>query len=169
MSTLSVDTIQGQTAAAKVIFPAGVVVQTTFHSFGTATDFSTNSDADVGGSTVTFTPKFASSILILTMSVNIQLKRTNSNQGGTINFVVDGVNINHPTSNQDYEHYINMNSGNTNFYTRTHKEVSINASNTNAKTVKLVARPHDINDTGIFRVNPGGYFNSSIKIQEIAQ
>ena len=168
-STLTVDNIVGATTAANVKLPAGCVVQTTFHTFSNATEFNSNSDADVGGSTVTFTPKFASSILILTMSVNIQLKRTNSNQGGTINFVVDGVNINHPTSNQDYEHYINMNSGNTNFYTRTHKEVSINASNTNAKTVKLVARPHDINDTGIFRVNAGGYFNSSIKIQEIAQ
>ena len=169
MSTLSVDTIQGQTAAAKVIFPAGVVVQTKFHSFSTATDFNTNSDADVGGSTVTFTPKFASSLLILTMSVSIQINRSHSNEGGTVNFVVDGVNINHPTNNADYEHYINMNSGNTNLYTRTHKEVSMNASNTNAKTVKLVARPHDINNSGVLRVNPTGYFNSTIKIQEIAQ
>ena len=169
MSTLSVDTIQGKTTAGTLAMPAGTVVQTTFHSFATATDFSSNSDADVGGSTVTFTPKFASSILILTMSVSIQINRNNSNNGGTINFVVDGVNISHPTNNADYEHYINMNSGNTNLYTRTHKEVSMNASNTNAKTVKLVARPHDTGDSGVFRVNPTGYFNSTIKIQEIAQ
>ena len=168
-STLTVDNIVGATTAANVKLPAGSIVQTTFHTFSTQTEFNSNSDADVGSSTVTFTPKFASSVLVLTMSVSIQIKRSNSNNGGTVNFVVDGVNINHPSSNADYEHYISVNSGNTNFYTRTHKEVSISASNTNAKTIKLVARPHDINDTGIFRVNPGGVFNSTIKIQEIAQ
>ena len=128
-----------------------------------------DSDADIANSSFTFTPKFASSLLILTMSVSIQMNRLNSNEGGTVNFVVDGVNINHPTNNADYEHYINMNSGNTNLYTRTHKEVSMNASNTSAKTVKLVGRPHDINDSGVLRINPTGYFTSSIKIQEIAQ
>ena len=168
-STLTVDNIVGATTAANVKLPAGCVVQTTFHTFSTATDFNTDSDADVGGSTVTFTPKFASSLLILTMSVSIQINRLNSNEGGTVNFVVDGVNINHPTNSADYEHYINMNSGNTNLYTRTHKEVSINASNTSAKTVKLVGRPHDINDSGVLRINPTGYFTSSIKIQEVTQ
>ena len=168
-SILKTDKLEGVTASGTVQMPAGMVVQTSFHSFNTATTLNSDSDADVGGSSHTFTPKFASSLLILTMSVSIQLNRSNSNEGGTVNFVVDGVNISHPTNNADYEHYINMNSGNTNLYTRTHKEVSINASNTNAKTIKLVARPHDTADGGVLRVNPTGYYNSSIKIQEIAQ
>ena len=168
-SRLLVDKIEGKTTANSVAMPSGSVVQTSFHSFSTETIMNSNSDADVGGSTVTFTPKFASSLLILTMSVSIQVSRENSNNGGTVNFVVDGVNIDHPTNNADYEHYINMGSGNTSNYTRTHKEVSISASNTNAKTIKLVGRPHDINNTGVFKVNPTGYFNSTIKIQEIAQ
>ena len=103
------------------------------------------------------------------MSVSIQMNRSNSNNGGTVNFVVDGVNINHPTNNADYEHYINMISGHTNLYTRTHKEVSINASNTSAKTIKLVGRPHATGDSGLFAINPTGYFTSSIKIQEVTQ
>ena len=168
-STLTVDNIVGATTAANVKLPAGCVVQTTFHTFSNATEFNSNSDADVGGSTVTFTPKFASSILILTMSVSIQLNRSNSNNGGTVNFVVDGVNINHPGNNADYEHYINMNSGNTNLYMRSHKEVSVSASNTNAKTIKLVGRTTSTGDSGVFRINAYGNFTSSIKIQEIAQ
>ena len=65
MSTLKVDTIQGKTTAGTVAMPSGSVVQTSFHSFNTATTLNSNSDADVGGSSHTFTPKFASSLLIL--------------------------------------------------------------------------------------------------------
>ena len=168
-STLTVDNIVGATTAANVKLPAGCVVQTKFHTFTGETVLNSDSDADIGNSSFTFTPKFASSILILTMSVSIQINRLNSNNGGTVNFVVDGVNINHPTNSADYEHYINMNSGNTNLYTRTHKEVSINASNTSAKTIKLVGRPHATGDSGVLRINPTGYFTSSIKIQEVTQ
>lgn len=167
MSTLSVDTIQGKTTAGTVAMPAGMVVQTSFHTFSTETALGTNSDADIGGSSHTFTPKFASSLLILSTSLHIHINRSSSNEGGTYNFVVDGVNISH--ASEDYEHYINMNSGNTNVYMRSHKEVSVNASNTNAKTIKLVGRPHDINNSGVFRINAYGNFISSIKVQEITQ
>jgi len=169
MSTLKVDTIQGKTTSGTVAMPAGSVVQTSFHTFNTETALNSNSDADIGGASLTFTPKFASSLLILSCSVSIQINRNSSASGGTVNFVVDGVNIDHPTNSADYEHYINMNSGNTNNYTRTQKEVSVSASNTNAKTVKLVGRPQDTGDSGLLRINPSGYFNSTIKIQEIAQ
>ena len=171
-STLTVDNIVGATTAANVKLPAGCIVQTSFHTFSTETVLNSNSDADLGGSSHTFTPKFASSLLILSCSVHIQLQRDapGSNNGGTVNFVVDGVNINHPTNNADYEHYINQGgSGGTSFYTRTQKEVSISASNTNAKTIKLVGRPHDTANSGLLRINTQGYHSSSIKIQEIAQ
>ena len=171
MSTLRVDKIEGMDTASKVIMPAGSIVQTSFHTFSTETVLNSNSDADLGGSSHTFTPKFASSLLILSCSVHIQLQRDNpgSNNGGTVNFVVDGVNISHPTNNADYEHYINAGSAGTAFYTRTQKEVSISASNTNEKTVKLVGRPHDTANSGLLRINTQGYHSSSIKIQEIAQ
>ena len=167
MSTLSVDTIQGKTTAGTVAMPAGAVVQTTLHTFGTETVLSSDSDADIGSSTVTFTPKFASSLLILSCAVHVHINRSNSSNGGTYNFVVDGVNISH--ASEDYEHYINMNSGNTNLYMRSHKEVSVSASNTNAKTIKLVGRTTSTGDSGVFRINAYGNFTSSIKIQEIAQ
>ena len=166
-SRLLVDKIEGKTTANSVAMPSGSVVQTSFHSFSTETVLSSDSDADIGSSTVTFTPKFASSLLILSCSVHIHINRGDSNNGGTYNFVVDGVNINHAAD--DYEHYINMNSSNTNNYTRSHKEVSISASNTNTKTIKLTGRVHATGSSGVFRINAYGNFTSSIKIQEIAQ
>ena len=45
----------------------------------------------------------------------------------------------------------------------------MSASNTNAKTVKLVGRPYAIGDSGQAIVNNSANFTSSIKIQEIAQ
>ena len=167
MSTLKVDTIQGKTTAGTVAMPSGMVVQTSFHSFNTATTLNSDSDADLGGSSHTFTPKFASSLLLISYSVHVQMKRNTTAQGCTINVVVDSSNITH--SAQDYENYIAIGSGNTNNYLRIHKEVSMSASNTNAKTVKLVGRPYATGDSGQAIVNNSANFTSSIKIQEIAQ
>jgi len=167
MSTLSVDTIQGKTTAGTVAMPAGHVVQTSFHSFTTATTLNSNSDADVGGSSHTFTPKFASSLLILSYSVAVQLVRSNTFQGGTINFVVDGSLI--QSASEDYEVFLGLSSGSINNYLRVDKEVSMSASNTNAKTVKLMGRPYDTSNSGYILVNGSSLYRSSIKIQEIAQ
>ena len=62
MSTLKVDTIQGKTTSGTVAMPAGMIVQTTFQKFTTNTSLDSSSDADIGGSSLTFTPKFASII-----------------------------------------------------------------------------------------------------------
>ena len=166
MSTLKVDTIQGKTTAGTVAMPSGSVVQTTFHKFTTNTTLDSNSDIDLGGSSLTFTPKFASSLLILSCSVSINLYRSNINQGCTINFNVDGSNIDY--TGADYEMLVSLPSGSVNDYVRLHKEVSMDASNTNAKTVKLTGRPYAIGSSGQAGIN-SSYFTSSIKIQEIAQ
>ena len=167
MSTLKVDTITGKTTAGTVAMPAGHIVQNTFHTFSTETSITSGSNTDIASSSFTFTPKFASSLLILTCSVVVNVYRGNVNNGGTINFVVDSSNISH--SSQPYEVYNNYPSGITNFYTRFHKEVSTNASNTNAKTIKLVGRAENTGDSGKITINPSANFTSSIKIQEIAQ
>ncbi len=167
MSTLKVDTIQGKTTSGTVAMPAGMVVQTAFQTFSTETTFNSNSDADVGGSSLSFTPKFASSLLILSYDLHINLYRQSTTaQGGTINFVVDSVNISH--ASQDYENYHLMpSSGTFDDHRRIHKEVSISATNTNAKTIKLTGRPWS--NSGQLLVNIGGAFTSSIKVQEISQ
>tara|TARA_R100000005_G_scaffold93116_1_gene67837 strand:+ start:499 stop:1008 length:510 start_codon:yes stop_codon:yes gene_type:complete len=169
MSTLSVDTIQGKTTAGTVAMPAGMVVQTAFQTFNTQTVLSSDSDADVGGSSLSFTPKFASSLLLLSYDLHVNLYRLSTDaQGGTINFVVDSVNISH--SSQDYENYNLMpSSGTFNDYRRIHKEVSISATNTNTKTIKLTGRPFATGGSGQIIVNISNDFISSMKVQEIAQ
>ena len=167
MSTLSVDTIQGKTTAGTVAMPSGMVVQTTFTSWNTATTLNSDSDADIAGSSLTFTPKFASSLLILSCSVSTNIYRGNINQGGTVNFNVDGTNIDYAAD--DYEVYYSVPSGNTNGYFRFHKEVSVSASNTNAKTIKLTGRPYSTSNSGALYINANTTFYSSIKIQEITQ
>ena len=167
MSTLSVDTIQGKSTAGTVAMPAGMIVQTAFHKFTTATTLNSDSDADIGGSSFTFTPKFSSSLLILSCSVSVNMYRGNINQGCTINFNVDGSNIDYPSD--DYELYDSVPSGSVNVYVRMNKEVSMDASNTNTKTVKLTGRPYATGNSGVAVINSSSYFTSSIKIEEIAQ
>ena len=168
MSTLSVDTIQGQTAAAKVIFPAGVVIQTQFHTFTNITSVTSSSYADVGGSSFTFTPKFASSLLHITASVHCYTYRSSTNNGGSVDINVDGSNI---TASGDAREFMVEVGGASSIYVfcRQHKEVTISASNTNAKTIKLQMQNKTSADSGGFRINDGNNYTSSIKVEEIAQ
>ena len=65
MSTLSVDTIQGQTTAANVKLPAGYVIQTVNTSFSTEVTESGSSFVDTGLS-LSITPKYSTSkVLVL--------------------------------------------------------------------------------------------------------
>ena len=95
MSTLSVDTIQGQTTAANVKLPAGCIVQTQSNKSATAYTNTTTSFSDVSGATLTFTPKFATSILRITFNchANVYTSGTNNNAGGMIKLVHDGTDL----------------------------------------------------------------------------
>ena len=166
-SRLLVDKIEGKSTSGTIQMPSGYVVQTAFHKFTTATTLNSDSDADIGGASLTFTPRFSSSLLVLSCSVSVNMYRGNINQGCTINFNVDGSNIDYPSD--DYELYDSVPSGSVNVYVRMNKEVSMDASNTNAKTVKLTGRPYATGNSGVAVINSNSYFTSSIKIQEIAQ
>ena len=70
MSTLSVDTIQGQTTAANVKLPAGCILQTVST---TKTDAFSNASAslvDITGMTVTITPKYSTSKILIRANLN---------------------------------------------------------------------------------------------------
>ena len=60
MSTLSVDTIQGQTTAANVKFPAGSILQTVNAKTTTMVNVASTTHSDTG-LTATITPKYSSS------------------------------------------------------------------------------------------------------------
>ena len=71
MSTLSVDTIQGQTTAGNVKLPAGCVLQT-LQTIKTDTfDSSSTSAVDITGLSVTITPKYATSKVLVMFNVHI--------------------------------------------------------------------------------------------------
>ena len=170
-STLIVDTIQGATTAAKVAMPVGMVVQTVLHEYQTYTEIASDSNTDVGGSSFSFTPKFASSLLIVSSVTHVNWSRDDaSGQGCTVNIHFDGSLL--KTSAQDYENYQRATSGGFHyFYGRVYKEHSTTISNTNAKTIKLQARPFGTGSNGRMAVNYGSNSNfySTIKVQEIAQ
>ena len=63
-STLTVDNIVGATTAANVKTPAGTVLQTQVNRFSTQVESTSNSFAATGAS-VTITPKFATSHILV--------------------------------------------------------------------------------------------------------
>ena len=122
------------------------------------------------GLTATITPKFSSSLLIISYNVHVQTNIDNADgNGGTIHIVHDGSNVS--AAGADFEIYQRAYTGGShNFYQRFAREVSVSAGNTNARVIKLAGRPNNTSNNGRIRVNAGGnLFNSSIKVQEIAQ
>jgi len=71
MSTLSVDTIQGQTAAGNVKLPAGCILQTLSTTKTDTFDTSSTSFVDITGMTITITPKYATSKVLIMFSIHI--------------------------------------------------------------------------------------------------
>tara|TARA_B100001057_G_scaffold245536_1_gene245884 strand:+ start:5349 stop:5882 length:534 start_codon:yes stop_codon:yes gene_type:complete len=71
MSTLSVDTIQGQTTAANVKLPAGCVLQTLSTTKTDAFSTSATGPIDITGLSVVITPKYATSKIFIMFTVHI--------------------------------------------------------------------------------------------------
>ena len=67
MSTLSVDTIQGQTTAANVKLPAGTVLQKIVTQTNSNQTINSTSFVGVSSLTVSITPKYANSRLVVTI------------------------------------------------------------------------------------------------------
>jgi len=66
MSTLSVDTLQGQTTAGTLKLPAGNIIQSEFLYITDSTIIDTqNTFTDIGGASLTITPKFSNSKIII--------------------------------------------------------------------------------------------------------
>ena len=71
MSTLSVDTIQGQTTAANVKLPQGSIIQSVSSVMTTRVHLSTTGRAALGsGATLTITPKFNTSKIYIVTNIN---------------------------------------------------------------------------------------------------
>ena len=147
---------------------AGTVLQTSFHTFTTATSVTANSYADVGGSSFTFTPNLASSLLHIATSVHCYTAKSGNASGGTYDINVDGSLITQAGTAREY--YIDIGGASNQYcYSRQHKEVTVSASNTSAKTIKLQMKNYDNASSGTFTISFNQEYYSSIKVQEIAQ
>jgi len=82
MSTLSVDTIQGQTTAAKVKMPAGSILQYKSGNSNSNSVSTTSTSLVATGAYIDFTPFYNNSIVMVT----VQSRRFNLVTSDTINF-----------------------------------------------------------------------------------
>ncbi len=71
MSTLSVDTIQGQTTVGDVKLPKGCILQVEQTFYDTNTTSFVQSQGDVSLYSVNITPKFATSKILVTIDINV--------------------------------------------------------------------------------------------------
>ena len=70
MSILAVDTIQGQTTAGNVKLPAGCILQTESTTVQGEFSNASSSLVDITGMTLTITPKYATSKILITAQLN---------------------------------------------------------------------------------------------------
>ena len=171
-STLTVDNIVGATTAANVKLPAGCLIQRQSTKFNTAYTNTTTSFSDIGGATLTFTPKFASSTLCITFnySLNVYTTGTNTNAGGIVKLLHDGTTLDYSAAG-NYEHYFQNDAGagtGPNNYMRQVKFAEVAASNTNARVIKAQARIYNSTTAGL-RINQAGYYTAYFIVEEISQ
>jgi len=189
MSTLTVQTLQAPTSGAnanKVIIPSGhtldasagtiapsvgQIVQTATHQWKSVHTQTSTSFADVSGSSFTFTPKYATSKLVLTSFTeeNVYAAATSTYAGGHVRFMIDTTSQADFTSGHNYQLYIEATGATTiNNHMRQSKCIVVNATNTTARIIKLQACTYGGQTTRL-AVNYGDAYVSAIMVQEIAQ
>ena len=175
MSTLSVDTIQGQTTAANVKLPAGCVVQTVNTSFSTQTKVTATSYAAISGASLAITPKFATSKILVMVNFSTRVYDGNTNYANGSFQILRGstaISGSVPTDGSGTFEIGAFDSGGSSVELnhRYHNTILDSPNTTSATTysVKMAAYGSAGGEIG---VNLGGSANgtSHIIIQEIAQ
>ena len=180
MSTLHVENLKGLSSgsnANKVIIPsgqtlvpsAGQVIQKVHHTWNSDTVASSNSSwTDVGNSSLSFTPKLATSRLFITAHYHMNSYSSENYAGGMCTIVHDGTRLDY--TSQWYETYYESHGGNTtasNIHARQSKCMTVASGNTNARTIKLQLIKYSASTAA--QVNQGAYFYSTIIVEEVVQ
>jgi|13_taG_2_1085334.scaffolds.fasta_scaffold43777_2 hypothetical protein len=166
-STLTVDNIVGATTASAVHIPGGVVqVQNTYSNTQAAT---TSAGVAIDGASLSFTPKYNNSKLLIQARIPIKVYNTNNTSDGWCSIrIVNSTSAIEPEPNNNYE--FGANYGNTSWADWRHVgfiQAYHTVTSTNADTYKVQAKLYNANET--LTVNEGGLYFSSITIMEIAQ
>ena len=152
----------------QILSQPGAVIQFVSHRWNDLTDTTSASYVDVTGSSFNFTPKLATSKLYIQASCSMTLTRSNAAHYTAYKIVHDGTDIEAPGDR--YEIGMSATGASAlNIYTRIHKTGYVNASNTNARAIKLQVALNANADSGQVRFNVNNYFYSYIDVMEIAQ
>jgi hypothetical protein len=180
MSTLSVNTITAETgntvslASGKSLsVPAGIhspgsVIQVQ-NTYSNSTVSTSTAGAAIDGVSLSFTPKFNNSKLLIQARIPVKVYNTGNTGDGWCSIrIVNSTAPIEPEPNQNYEFGANF--GNTSWADWRHVgfiQVYHTVTSTNADTYKVQAKLYNANDT--LTVNESGNYFSSMTIMEIAQ
>jgi len=189
MSTLHVENLKGLSSggnANKVIvptgqtlevtdnlryddMPTGSVLQVATTMWTSETQSTSTSFSDVANSSLSFTPKLATSKLVISASHQFQIYSTSSYYaGGMTRIVHDGTALDFQSQTYEcYDEDYGLSSG-TNTHDRVHRMATVSAGNTNARTIKLQLAKYNANVIHV-SVNQGAYFHAVLKVEEIKQ
>ena len=168
MSVLKVDTINEKTTGNGVIIPGHIIqrVHTTWNSETSNT--SNTAWVDVSGSSISVTPKLATSRLFITAHYHFHSYGTSEYAGGMCTIVHDGTRLDY--TSQTYELYTQQTSGaaQANIHTRNSKCMTVASGSTNARTIKLQIIKYGSAPTAA-KINQGAYYYSTIVVDEVVQ
>jgi len=189
MGTLTVQTLQAPTSGAnanKVIIPSGQTLQLTDNlryedmpvgsvlqvattMWNSETQSTSQSFTDVADSSISFTPKLATSKLVISASHQFQIYSTSSYYaGGMTRIVHDGTALDFQSQTYEcYDEDYGLSSG-TNTHDRVHRMATVSAGSTNARVIKLQLAKYSATTVHV-SVNQGAYFHAVLKVEEIKQ
>lgn len=179
MSTLHVENLKGLSSggnANKIIVPSGQtfvpsvgqIIQKAYHSWSSEATNSSETFADVSGSSFSFTPKLSTSRLFITATYQFNPYSSGFYAGGMVRIVHDGTALDYVDAK--YEAYMQQQSSGTscNFHLRQTKCITVASGNTNARTIKLQMAKYASGTTAV-RFNQSDAYYSTIVVEEVTQ
>ena len=179
MSTLHVENLKGLSSggnANKIIVPSGQtfvpsvgqIIQKAYHSWNSEATNSSETFADVSGSSFSFTPKLSTSRLFITATYQFNPYSSGFYAGGMVRIVHDGTALDYVDAK--YEAYMQQQSSGTscNFHLRQTKCITVASGNTNARTIKLQMAKYASGTTAV-RFNQSDAYYSTIVVEEVTQ
>ena len=143
MSTLSVDAIQGKTAAGTVAMPAGMVIQTaTTLSIANNGTYSSQTLSHISTFDVAFTPKFSNSLVRVSWNGQVDLSTSGAaNPWFSMSFFQDSTDLNNQTgltyNGTNYQQFIVSSGGGTKYINFVDM---FDAGSTSSRTYKIYIR-----------------------------
>ena len=157
MSTLSVDTIQGQTTASKVMIP-GHVVQVVYGALGSSVTYSSDSNHDIFS--VSITPTSSSNKILLMGNFAHYLNGSTNDERGDYQFK-RGSSVVFQTGTGGYGYF--RDDGHLKVMNNTHNFLDSPAT-TSSVTYTMAHRPHTYGSGGEF-----GATVTNLTLMELAQ